>query len=1148
MISKCQTMKRIYLYLLPFLLLTVQLSGQPKTDLRSTQTKIADLLMQFPAQNGTQLNQSLSELSGLGEPGILLITSRIVAPGNGDDAARRDAISGLMKYTGKSNDKNKVRLASVAMTKAIARATNDEVKDFLLQELQWVAGNEAVPSVSKYLASPRLSDPAARVLVRVNTPAAGNVLLSALNSSKKAQTLTIVKALGDMTYSPAQKKLLQLTSGATDPDLRKVLLYSLARIGDPQSLPLLESAASKSAFKSGNENATGSYLLYLSNLLKSGRKNEVAGAAQRLLSNPSVPESFRSPALSLLSAALGSASLPQLFDALKSSDKKYEGTALASLANLYSPAISTELQKIGRESRNQDLIIGIITMMGQKKDAASIPFLKEYLQNKSDDVQTAAVQALASAGGEQAISPLIELMLKSDKNLIEKTASALQTIGGSRLADAAAAALPQSSGNARIALIGILANRQATSYSSLILAEAASKDPETRLAAAQALQSVVGKEDTERVAALLNKSDNAAETEALQMALFQTLNQGDKSQLVASVETLMKANPAGSTRYYDVLAMNGSKKALQKIVNEYETGKEEQQALAVKALTRWSNSDALDALFNIAKKTNNSSFREQALNSIIDGINKTKYPTDQKVLLFRKAMDLADKLSQKQNIINGISRNSTLLSLVFVAKYLDDPQLMPTAVWAVNNIILDNPGLNGEMVERIAQKSIELNKQPESEYAKQALLRHLAGLPKGPGFVSMFNGTDLSGWKGLVENPIARAKMSASELAAKQAKADEQMRRDWRVENGVLVFEGKGFDNLVSTKMYQDFDLVLDWRMEAKGDGGVYLRGSPQVQTWDTSRVEVGAQVGSGGLYNNKTHASNPLVVADNPINDWNTFRIRMVGDRVTVYLNGQLVTNQVILENYWDRKLPIFDKEAIELQAHGTRLEFRDVYVREIPRPEPYAVSEQEKKEGFVPLFNGKDLEGWTGNKNNYFASGGMIVCEPSSKSERGVNQNLYTEKEYSNFVMRFEFQLTPGANNGLGIRTPTEGDAAYAGMEIQILDNEAPIYKDLHEYQYHGSVYGVIPALRGYLKPVGEWNEEEVTANGNRITVKLNGKVILDGDIAVASKNNTQTADKKPHPGLLNKKGHIGFLGHGSALKFKNLRIKELGRDNRR
>jgi hypothetical protein len=128
------------------------------------------------------------------------------------------------------------------------------------------------------------------------------------------------------------------------------------------------------------------------------------------------------------------------------------------------------------------------------------------------------------------------------------------------------------------------------------------------------------------------------------------------------------------------------------------------------------------------------------------------------------------------------------------------------------------------------------------------------------------------------------------------------------------------------------------------------------------------------------------------------------------------------------------------------------------------------------------------------------------------------------------------------LGIRAPLAGDAAYVGMELQILDNEDPIYSQLQPYQYHGSVYGIIPAKRGFLKPLGQWNYQEVIAKGNRITVTLNGEVILDGDIKEASKNNTATMDHKQHPGLLNKKGHIGFLGHGSVVKFRNIRLKDI------
>lgn len=192
----------------------------------------------------------------------------------------------------------------------------------------------------------------------------------------------------------------------------------------------------------------------------------------------------------------------------------------------------------------------------------------------------------------------------------------------------------------------------------------------------------------------------------------------------------------------------------------------------------------------------------------------------------------------------------------------------------------------------------------------------------------------------------------------------------------------------------------------------------------------------------------------------------------------------------------------------------------------------------GFTTLFNGKNLDGWVGNKQSYSAENGMIVVNPAGGGSGG---NLFTEGEYSNFIFRFEFQLTPGANNGLGIHAPLEGDAAYVGKEIQILDNTATKYADLHAYQYHGSVYGIIPAKRDFLKPVGEWNTEEVIVQGSKIKVILNSTTIVDGDFLEASKNGT--LDSKEHPGLLRTRGHIGFLGHGDVVRFRNIRIKDLG-----
>ncbi|HLU90178.1 MAG TPA: family 16 glycoside hydrolase [Cyclobacteriaceae bacterium] len=200
------------------------------------------------------------------------------------------------------------------------------------------------------------------------------------------------------------------------------------------------------------------------------------------------------------------------------------------------------------------------------------------------------------------------------------------------------------------------------------------------------------------------------------------------------------------------------------------------------------------------------------------------------------------------------------------------------------------------------------------------------------------------------------------------------------------------------------------------------------------------------------------------------------------------------------------------------------------------FVLSEQERREGFENLFDGTNLDKWQGNTTDYVAEDGVLVIYP----DRGGKGDLFTRKEYSDFIFRFEFQLTPGANNGLGIRAPLEGVAAFEGIELQIIDNTAEKYNNIKDYQRHGSVYGVIPAKTGYLKPVGEWNYQEVVVQGPNIKVILNGTVILDGNIEEASKNGT--LDGQDHPGLKRKSGHIGFLGHGDVVRFRNMRVKDL------
>ena len=214
---------------------------------------------------------------------------------------------------------------------------------------------------------------------------------------------------------------------------------------------------------------------------------------------------------------------------------------------------------------------------------------------------------------------------------------------------------------------------------------------------------------------------------------------------------------------------------------------------------------------------------------------------------------------------------------------------------------------------------------------KELPVRHKDNMPP-EGFTALFNGKDLSGWKGLVDDPIKRAKLSPAELTEKQSKADQLMRENWKVLNGMLVYTGKSYDNLCSQKDYGDFELQMNWKLEPKSDSGIYLRGTPQVQIWEPNTGGNPKHEGSGGLYNNQKGATGPAKFADKPVGEWNRFRVVMTGDKVTVYLNEELVAHNVVLENYWNRSQPIFPVGPIELQAHNSPVYFKNIYVREIP------------------------------------------------------------------------------------------------------------------------------------------------------------------------------------------------------------------------
>lgn len=452
------------------------------------------------------------------------------------------------------------------------------------------------------------------------------------------------------------------------------------------------------------------------------------------------------------------------------------------------------------------------------------------------------------------------------------------------------------------------------------------------------------------------------------------------------------------------------------------------------------------------------------------------------------------------------------------------------------------------------------------------------------GFKPLFNGKDLSGWYGWgTRDPSELWAMTPEQQAAYKKQSieggavdkkgnptDDYVNAHWKVENGELVNDGKGL-YLTTDKDYGDFELMVEYKALPDGDSGIYLRGIPQVQIWDSTKGDprgLGQDKGSGGLWNNSkgSPGKDPSKNMDKPFGEWNSFKIKMIGERVTVVFNGETVVDNAVLENFFANKKagylaygkkddksakpvekvpngwmkdPAFAKGPIQLQTHGSEIRWRNVFIREISGEEANKELAARDAEGFVEQINGKDLSNWQGAVDNYEVVDGAITCK------QGKGGDLLTKDEFENGIIRVEFKLPPAGNNGIALRTPLGGHSASDGLELQVIDSDGYNAKQaaagkpgLQPYQYHGSLYHCVGAKHGYLRPVGEWNFQEIEVQGQRIKVTLNGTKILDVDID--SLDRTQI----PHPpkGLDARKGFIGFAGHSDPVAFRSFKVKRM------
>ena len=1108
--------------ILAILLLTLVpfAAGAQDARQRTAATIVADGLNQLPAQNPKAFDAVMQELAATGAEGIRMMAGMLVPAAEGKNAAVEYAINGVVSYATAAGREELAREVRAGLVAAVEACTDKPNQAFLLSQLQLCATAAEAPVFVKYAADKYLADYAVRGLI--STPGTDGAILALIEQSPAPQAL-LAYAAAEKRLAAAEPALLKWAADPAADDATKEAVYNaLARCGGEASLATLAAAAKAAGYTFTESDAAGAYVSLLARLAAEGSAKALAAA--KALRKAGMPQNIRIAGLEIALRADAKKRTQEVLAALKDLDRTYRCAALDCAAefaddDLYA-AIARKLPSLKDDAAKTD----VISWFGSRHAASQAGTVIAAIASPDPELALAAIRAAGRIGGQEALDALVAQL---DGPHAREASAALAAFNGKPNAAFAAAldGTPRTQANA----LKLVAKRRITSAADKVFALLNSPDREVRTAAYGALAGVTTPADFNRLCGLLNQAQED-DVKALQAGLKNALAKESSDMQYKMVAGQMAAAPE-KARYYPLLAQAASKEAIDALL-----AADDRQA-AFAALLTVQNPAMVDVLYDLARQ--NPAWTDAAISRYTDFVSKSRNTPMRKYQLYRRGLEAKPSPKVQNKLLKALSKTPVFPALTLAMNYMDAPATAETAAMVVKTVAAKNPALGGETVAAALKKAQEVyaglaKSDADAGYAVDEIKGLLAKLP-AEGYLPV--SLEPSGWEAVVGDPETRKAMKAKALAKAQTEARAAMAKNWIAENGVLTGAADG-GTIGSAKNYENFELILDWKTE--GEAAMGIRSIPQIALGGKN---------SGALTGNMLHDNAAPKAAANGPQEWNTMQVKVVSDRVTVVLNGVTTAENVILENACNREIPAYAEGQILLIAGNAPLNVREMYIRELPATPRFELSEEEAADGFEVLFDGTSMHKWTGNTTNYVPVDGTIYVT----AQYGGSGNLYTKKEYGDFVLRFEFAFDrEGVNNGIGIRTPMGVDAAYHGMEIQVLDHDAPIYKNLRVYQQHGSVYGIIPAKRVKFPPLGTWNVEEIRAVGDRITVTVNGEVILDGDIRQAcqghnvapdgGKNNPYTVDHKNHPGLFNASGHIGLLGHGAGIKFRNIRIKEL------
>lgn len=1085
---------------------------------RAASTIVADALAQLPASRQNNYNTLMGELAGTGSEGVLQLASMLVPADKGQNNIVEYALSGVVSFVGADAANPNRAAVRKGLIEAVDKCTDNANRAFLLTLLQRISAPEDAKVFEKYLNDSYLRQFALNGLAAV--PDGGAALLEAMKNGA-APRADMARVAGYVGLKDAEPILLSWIQGA-DAKTLDAIYYALGRVGTSKSLPALMKAAKASNYEWGKDNsATEGLLTLLNTMVDNGEGPAAAKAAKSLIKNDK--DYVSSSAMRVISKVSKRAALPQLLDAMKNPSRATRFDALRNCEPWADEVVYAKLAEIVNNKKESPAKQDIVNWFGANHVSSQIGTVVAAMNSNDKGLAEAAIRAAGRIGGDEALEGLVGQLAGENA---DAAMSALLAFNGK-----VNPGIMQALDNEAIqpAALSIASKRRMTEAAPKVYSLLSSSNKGVSDAAYAALAGVVTAADFDRLSQIAEK-DGGKHTADLQAAMKSSLRNLPATDQYKKVNAKL-AGSSNASLYYPSLAQAGNSEAIATLTEGYDKGN---RKAAFDALLTVDNLEMLDILYDIAIKDQANS--APALDRYNKLISRSDFNNVRRYQLYRKGIEAANDVHVKNRLIEGLARTLTYPALLVVENYTTDPGNREYAAEAIRTIVSKNPDFGGAAVSEALDKAaaaFQAVGTADAGYALDDVKGMKSRLPEN-GYNDVLAGNPAL--KPVAMNPEA-AKTAKNAAKRKAEAAAKTAAAAWTLNNGVLAYNGTDRSVVALPGDYENFEMMFEW----KGNGAFGVRSMEQIGLGGENSGVLSANAGNGTEHKG----------ALNPENEWNTTYVKVNNDRITVIENGVTVMNNETMANPYKEGEPAYTTGNILFIGEGKPLEIREFYMREQPSTPVTELSAEEAADGFELLFDGRSMHKWTGNKVNYTPVDGTIYVN----AQYGSGGNLYTVDEYSDFILRFEFMFEKeGVNNGIGIRTPMGVDAAYHGMEIQVLDHDAPIYKGLRPYQVHGSVYGIIPAKRVVFPGLGVWNTEEIRAVGDHITVTVNGEVIVDGNIREATqghnvapegeKSNPYTVDHLNHPGLFNKSGHVGFLGHGSGIKFRNVRIKDLSK----